>query len=267
MKLFLRCIFLVFIISCGHEPSVEQVQTGHFFFGQPQGTPETNNLIERSIYALSSNDDRKMADWVCYRLNVETVDGKVKTSRRWKVDPLLLDHETLEPSDYKDASAVLKVDRGHQAPLASFKGTAHWKETNYLSNVTPQKSNLNQGPWRILEERVRVLVRKVQVVWVMTGPLFERTMPILPHADEPHQVPSGYWKIICVQDHNDLSDLKVTAFIFEQETSRKSAVLNHQVSVDEIEKRSGLNFMHELPIEFEQQIEAQKNIAWAALHF
>lgn len=267
MKRLLKCILLILVISCGREPSVEQIRTGHFFFGQPQGTPETNNLIERRIYVLSSNDDRKMADWVCYRLDVKTVDGKVKTSRRWKADPMLLDHETLEPPDYKNAFAVLKVDRGHQAPLASFKGTVHWKETNYLSNITPQKSNLNQGPWRILEERIRTLVRKGHVLWVMTGPLYEKAMPALPSADEPHQIPSGYWKIICTQNGDLQSDIKVAAFIFEQETSRKSVILNHQVSVDEVEKRSGLNFMHELPLALEQQIEAQKNVTWARQYF
>jgi len=264
---FLKYIFLVTVISCSSEPSIKSTRTGNFFYGQPEGTPGTNNLIARNIYILSSNKDRKIADWVCYRLDIKTIDGNVKTTRNWKADPLLLDQETLEPPDYKDASKILKMDRGHQAPLGSFKGTPYWQETNYLSNITPQKSDLNQGPWRILEERVRDLVRKGNVIWVMTGPLFERAMPALPSADEPHQIPSGYWKIISVQNSTDLADIKIGAFIFDQETTRKSSIHDHQVTVDEIENRSGLNFMHELPPDFEKFIEAQKDSIWARRYF
>lgn len=267
MKRFWRLLFVVLLASCSRESAIEQTPTGHFFYGQPLGTPASNNLIERKIYALSSNDDRKMADWVCYRLDMKTVNGNVKTSRRWKADPLLADEETLEPEDYKGAFATLNTDRGHQAPLASFKGTTFWQETNYLSNITPQKSDLNQGPWRILEERVRDLVQKGQVVWVMTGPLYEREMPFLPGADEPHQIPSGYWKIVCVLPTEDASLMKVAAFIFDQETPRRSAISNHLVTVDQVEARSGLDFMHELPPELELKVEAVLDTQWVMANF
>lgn len=267
MTRFWKFLLVLLLVSCSREPVVKTDLTGHFFYGQPLGTPETNNLIKRNIYALSSNDDRKMADWVCYRLDKKMVDGDVKTSRRWKADPLLLDEETLEPSDYVDAAAVLQTDRGHQAPLASFKGTEFWKDTNYLSNITPQKADLNQGSWRMLEERVRDLVRKGQVVWVMTGPLYERVMPSLPKADEPHQVPSGYWKIVCVQQGKEASKVKLVAFAFDQETPRRSSIINHLTTVDDIEARSGLDFMHELPPDLETRVESFVDTQWASLHF
>ncbi|MBL3655185.1 DNA/RNA non-specific endonuclease [Fulvivirga sp. 2943] len=40
--------------------------------------------------------------------------------------------------------------------------------------MTPQKSYLNQGAWLALEEKVRNMVNKYKVVYVMTGPLYER---------------------------------------------------------------------------------------------
>ena len=39
--------------------SVLEIHSKHFFYGQPTGTPETNDLIIRDIYALSSNDETK----------------------------------------------------------------------------------------------------------------------------------------------------------------------------------------------------------------
>ena len=47
-------------------------------------------------------------------------------------------------------------DRGHQAPLATFKGK-NWQETNYTTNITPQKPQLNRGVWLDLERYERSL--------------------------------------------------------------------------------------------------------------
>ena len=132
------------------------------------------------------------------KLTKDTVTGQSIKQRNWKADPLLEETATLEPNDYDGAWANLDTNRGHQAPLASFKGTACWKETNYLSNITPQKEDLNQGPWADLEDKIRALA-KTQDVYVITGTLYGREMPKLPGADEPHKIPSGYFKVILVQ--------------------------------------------------------------------
>ena len=163
---------------------------------------------------MSTNDSTKFAGWVAYRLDAQTVTGDAETKRVWKADPWLANQETLEPPDYKGAHKVLKTDRGHQAPLASFKGTKYWYQTNYLSNITPQKSDLNQGPWRVLEAKVRNFIKAGHVVHVFTGPLYEEQMLELPRADEEHIVPSGYWKIIIYQADNDTHKLQTAAFIF-----------------------------------------------------
>ena len=62
------------------------------------------------------------------------------------------------------------------------------EETNYLSNITPQRSPLNQGPWRILEDRIRDVTADYDAVYVLTGPLYERTMPALPGADDVEEL-------------------------------------------------------------------------------
>ena len=46
-----------------------EIHSKHFFFGYPYGAPATNDMIIRSIYALSSNDETKFADWVSYQLD------------------------------------------------------------------------------------------------------------------------------------------------------------------------------------------------------
>lgn len=244
-----------------------EIHCKHFFYGYPTGTPDTNDMIIRDIYALSSNDETKLADWVAYRLDTQTVFGNAKTTRIWKADPWLDEDETLEPDDYKYAHKVLKVDRGHQAPLASFKGTDDWAETNYLSNITPQKSNLNQGPWAKIENKERNLVKKGNIVYVMTGSLFEREMDSLPQANEPHKIPSGYWKIILIQPTSSYNSIKSASFIFDQETLKTDKIIDHLCTIDEIETRSGLNFLRELPDDIEEKIESNKFQIWAEENF
>lgn len=95
----------------------------HCLYGCPKGSPPGSDLIIRETYILSSNDLKKLADWVAYRVTSKTIGPS--QARNWRKDPLLAQHETLEPNDYRNASEVIGTDRGHQAPLASFSGTPH----------------------------------------------------------------------------------------------------------------------------------------------
>jgi endonuclease G len=243
-----------------------EIHCKHFLHGYPLGTQPSNDLVVRDCYALSSNDTTKFPDWVCYYLTCHEVDGDLDLERQWRNDPWLDAAETLEGSpasqdDYRGASSAHQYDRGHMAPLASFKGSRFASQVNYYSNIVPQKADLNQGPWGQLESKVRDLVRKHGAVWVMTGPLYEAPMPALPNCDEPHKVPSGFWKIVSL---NDSGTLQVAAFIMEQNTPRTSPAIDHLETVDTVEQRSGLNFFWELPNTEESAIEALSNTVWAS---
>ncbi len=209
-----------------------------YLYGRPTGAPDGNDFVVRDIYALSSNPETKFADWVTYRVSLDTMEGP-SVSRNWRADPFLHPDRTLEPSDYRGANAALGTDRGHQAPLGSFRGTGYAHETNFMSNITAQMSDLNQGPWVRLEAAVR-RVAQDRMVYVMTGPLYERNMPRLPEADEAHTLPSGYWKIVATEEVG--GDLGVAAFVMDQEEARGSDFCTLRVSVEEIQSRASLDF-------------------------
>lgn len=255
MKFIIGLFAILFtFVSFGNSQYTE-VHCKHFIFGIPRGAPPSSDLIIRDCYVLSSNDDTKFADWVAYRVDRFTIVGG-ETSRNWKADPYLEDEETLEPEDYRGAHAALHTDRGHQAPLASLKGCPDWESTNYLSNITPQKSDLNQGPWRALEEAERDLAELYGIAFVLTGPLYERDMGTMPEADEPCVIPSGYWKII-VSGESD--NMQIYAFIFDQNTDRRANFKDFNCSVDEIERRSGYDFFGDLDDSLEDAVEASDN--------
>ena len=234
-------------------------------YGCPEHThasEEKGLLIHREIYVMRNNAQTKFADWVAYRVTKETI-GKSHT-RKWKSDPDLSASATLEAPDYKGAHAALHTDRGHQVPLASFSGTSQWRELNYLSNITPQSSPLNQQLWNRLEGKVRKLAREpdVEAVFVVTGLLFEKEMPELPQADEEHEIPSGYFKIVALKKKQIL---QLAGFIVTQETSGRESHCDHRARVSEIEERSGLDFFMDLPDAAEEKIESQPGKLYSRL--
>ncbi len=170
--------------------------------GCPVGGPSTNRTVDHDILRLSQNPNTKFADWVAYVVTIASKTGP-KPSRNFKGDPQVPEDEELESSDYRDGFAQININKGHQAPLASFKGSPYWARTNYMTNITPQQNDLNKGSWNRLAEAVRDLADYGYPVYVMTGTLYERQMTPLPRANEAHTVPSGYWKIIATFEEDE----------------------------------------------------------------
>jgi len=97
-------------------------------------------------------------------------------------------------------------------------------------------------------------------VHVMTGPLYTRPMEPLPNADEPHRVPSGYWKVVIAHTGHD--SFEHAAFIMDQNSRRKDRVSSKSVTIDEVEKQSGLDLLWELPDAEEDRVESDRNMDW-----
>lgn len=210
-----------------------ELHTFHCLHGCPIGAPATNDIVVREIYTLSSNDLTKLADWVAYRVTRESIGES--GARDWQSDLWLSADETLAPDAYDGANGTLHIDRGHQAPLSSFSGTPHAADTNILSNITPQSSALNQGPWVRLENRERELAMRLGLpVYVYTGPLFERMMRPLPTGGDYQRTPSGYWKVVA------LADGRTSAFVFDQTTQRRANYCDARVTLLHTELRSRL---------------------------
>ena len=229
---------LTFALACIPAIALAQdLHVVHCLAGCPTGTPETNNMVVREIYALSNNEETKFADWVAYRVTRETIGTSDSLDRDWQSDELLDPSETLEDDDYVGAFRELDTDRGHQAPLASFAGTRFWRMTNILSNITPQKRALNRGPWARLETAVRDAAYELRGVYVVTGPIFDpnqNTMQ-LPSADEHHKVPTGYFKVVAD------STGRLTAFIFDQDTPINTDYCDWITTLRSVERATGLD--------------------------
>ncbi len=283
MRRFLLCALGLLSLPARAQPvgppSVPEIHAEHFLYGYPTGTPITNDLVVRDLYALSSNDGTRFADWVAYRLTVREVAGVAASSdleRNWRRDPWLDADETLDPDPpLDDPYRSSGYDRGHLVPLAAVVGSASAPEVNVYSNVVPQRPRLNRGPWEEIEAAVRALVLRraeralarrppghrgfpqpddLAAVWVLSGTLYERPMDSLRTA-LPHVVPSGFWTVVAVQDDWEPASVRVAAFVLDQDAFAPDP-LGDLVTVDEVEERSGLDLFRLLPDAVEATLEA-----------
>lgn len=217
-------------------------------FGCPLGSDDGNTTIVGPIYILNSNGNTKFADWVAYQVTASSIGKGGK--RNYKPDPLLGEEWILENDDYKNQHSIpeFNFEKGHLAPLGSFNGTHYWQDTNFHSNLVPQKSKLNRGVWKTLEGRIRQLAKDLEQgddgVYVMAGPLYESTMPQLPNADEDHTVPSGFWKIVAIRNKD--GGLLLASFIFSQTPKKGKDICDYKTTVTDIEERTDLNFFPEI---------------------
>ncbi|WP_416739238.1 DNA/RNA non-specific endonuclease [Pseudomonas sp. NFX71] len=222
--------------------------------GCPSGGGEAT--ITRYAYTLNNNGSTKFANWVAYKITKDTPESN--RPRNWKTDPDVPAGETLNPVDYNGAYVALGLDRGHQANLASMGGIADWQPLNYLSNITPQKEDLNRGAWALLENQERKLGKTpgIDAVYVATGPLYERTIGSLPGTNKIHTIPSGYWKVIFTG--STPANGLYAAFIMEQSTPRTANFCDYQVTVNEIEERSGLTLWSDLPQDVQTALKSKQ---------
>ena len=75
-------------------------------------------------------------------------------------------------SDYRKSG----YDRGHLTPIANFRfDYLSMQQTNYYTNICPQKPRFNRGIWKKLENKVRKWVLEYDTLYIVSGPIFSDT--------------------------------------------------------------------------------------------
>lgn len=189
--------------------------------------------------------------WTAYRVaDVDGLPDAGERPERFEVD--LRTAARVEPSDYTNSG----YDRGHMAPnyaIATRYGEAAQRETFLMSNITPQRHALNAGAWKELEMRTATSYpARFGEIWVLAGPVFGTRPRTLKGGAA---VPEAFFMIMI--DESD-GRTRAQAFLFPQETPAGADPANYLVSIDELERRTGLDFFPDLPDAAENALEAAK---------
>jgi len=123
-------------------------------------------------------------------------------------------------------------------------GSQAQRDTFYMSNMSPQRPDLNRRLWQRLEEVVMDhFVERFGVVQVITGPVFaERFVDGVTQRVGLVEIPEAFYKIVVVPAEEPMA----LAFIMPQEVHGNEPLDEFLVSIDEVEARTGLNFFPSL---------------------
>lgn len=220
----------------------------HVYGGAPAGAAPVRVLVNTG-YVVGYSDALGNPLWAAYR--VSDIDLKDAPPRPDDFRPDDRTTARIDSGVYNRSG----YDRGHMAPnyaIATRYGRTAQEETFLMSNITPQKHSLNAGLWKDLEHRIATnYPARFGEVWVIAGPIFG------PRPEKLRRrvaIPDAFFMIIV--DESD-GRVRAEAFVMPQDATGND-LEKYLVSVDEIEQRTGLDFLAALPDEAENALEAKK---------
>jgi len=217
--------------------------------GLPYST-QTDQIISHIAYTLKYSEKHEQASWVAYTLKSSHTSGNVGRSNDFRED-YKVSTESSSLSDYKGSG----YDRGHLAPAGDMKwSSTAMSESFYMSNMSPQKPGFNRGIWKKLESNVRNWASDNGEIYVVTGPILTGSYSSI--GSNQVSIPDYYYKVIL--DYKE-PEIKGIGFILPHQKS-SSSLQSFAVTIDEVERRTGIDFYHALPDGIEEQTESTIDI-------
>lgn len=227
------------------------------FAGIPKATSFSTQTYTRifrnSAYMVGYSDLKGNPLWVVYKLTSPSEDAQhLKRPERFSTDWRNLG--LISSDDYTNSG----YDRGHMAPnhaISLLYGKQAQVETFLMTNITPQKPSLNQKLWQRLEEmEIETFAPKFKELWVYTGPLFDAKAKHL-KSSQFVEIPDAFYKIyIGIATDGSLSTLAV---IVPQNAKANDRIEKYLVSIDDVERLSGFDFLHQLEDALEVRLEKE----------
>ena len=222
-----------------------------FFAGAPRrvGAPAPDDIavIDRGDFIVGWSPRLRHPVWCAYH---------VPARPRFEVGP--------RPGFRQDATAQrcpisgeytgTGYDRGHMAPnhaIASRFGPEAQTNSFFMTNISPQSRALNRGVWREVEHRIADLwTAKWGETWVIVGAISEGREWL---SGSDVDVPTSFYQIIVAQDGRKV---RAMAMLFEQEVPWRAWPTRYIVSIDELERRTGLDFLPDMEDGAEERLES-----------
>ncbi len=231
-----------------------EYRIAHCLQGCPEGAHKDNQLVARSVYALSYNPDRGAADWLAYRMRSGALGIASSLPRTWIEDPDLPAAQRIaSQNQLAEAQGLI---RSRLVPLVSVAGTPYWHEANLLSASTLRTENLDRGAWAGLEWALRNLVNRSGDVYVVTGPIYGPSRSTSPSpsrgtspspsrnpSDEPFEgmgePPVAFFKLVASTNG------ALSVYRFDQSFGVYLHHCEARTSLEAIEAETGLRFFPE----------------------
>ena len=196
-------------------------------------------------YSFGWSQKDRVALWVAYPLCKLYTSGSVGRTDDWALDPLLGNDSAAPFGGYAGNYA-----RGHQVPSADrqccYEANA---QTFYGTNMTPQLNAHNEGIWSNLESKVRNIANSSDTTYVVTGVIVSSSSKKEKDSyGNSVTIPDAYFKVLLKYSKaSTLGQWNAAAFYLEHRAYSGSISKEHSMSVDELEKMTGIDFFVNLP--------------------
>lgn len=219
-------------------------------------TKSTEVILMKSQFSVSYNATTMCPNYVCWHLTEERTRGDMRRPDDFTPDVSLAPAMQVTTHDYSGSG----YDRGHMCPAADNKNsqTAMY-ESFSMTNVCPQRHDLNEGDWNELEQLCREWARNYGDLYICCGPIFDSKQPAkIGKRNRQLQisVPDRFFKVVLMMGQKP----RAIGFIFNNDGTRKD-LRSYAVSVDKVEQITGIDFYPQLSDEIENKVERMCNPA------
>ena len=230
------------------------------------GRPDSNYLSSDGGEFLIGRPDRtRCPRWVLERLDQDSLAGSAdRDDDRWNADDRVPVEFRAKNADYRGSN----FDRGHLAASGNHVSSEKAQAATFvLSNAMPQTAVLNQVILNRLENQIRLRVKKGEVCWVLTLPVWKR--------DEQRNICTttigdGIWvpthvAKACLWSPDkrrayDVQTLSLECFEIpnDEKFPENATPQDYRVSGDGLEADAGLDLFANLPDDVENKLESEK---------
>jgi endonuclease G len=219
----------------GHAPAAPISEPQAKYTGKTD-LPPTEIVREGKLLRLNYEGftvwlDCEQRGAVKWRYNAQHDDGNLPRANGFRLYPYV-------PKDCQQTSAKgygHGYDRGHQVPANHLDASAvAIKQSNYMTNILPQTSQMNRGAWKLTEEIVECY-RDIDELLVIGGVIWGNS-PADDYFVKSHGVktPDAFWKVVV------RGDGRAIAWIVPNTKDATAKKLDHYlVTVEEIERLTG----------------------------
>ncbi len=200
--------------------------------------------------------------FTCYQMYDKIATQNVSRTDDFKEDTELPSSTRSTLADYKSSG----FDRGHLCPSADRRySTDMSKQTCYLSNIQPQVHYHNGGQWATLEEKVRTWTTSFDTLYVVKAATIENvTINGVTESGVKSElcnnrllVPKYFY--MALMGYTKSTDTYTAVGIWTYHSTQASEKTEEYITIDELERRTGIDFFCNLPDDVEATVESTYN--------
>ena len=205
-------------------------------------------ILQKTGFVVGYSEELCIPLWSAWQLTRDELNGRV-AKENFGADPEV--KVQADNMDYKGSG----WSRGHMAPAADMKWSPDaMRDCCMMTNICPQKAELNSGSWNRLEEKCRnTYAAKYGAVYIACGPILSEN----PSRIGIHNVavPEGFFKVLLIKAD---TGWQAVGFVYANDEG-PHGMQQAACTVDEVEQLTGLDFFSMLPDEIEDTIESDFN--------